>query len=121
MRRVGRLERELDRRVRDGERELDRLGEAAPTGVQLTEEPQRERAQPPVGRLVRHLLEERGLQRALAAGDDTTDIDSFRALDGLEVAVRVAVAAPESPELLLEAADVIVDGPAAFVELLRRL
>ncbi len=73
------------------------------------------------GTAVRHLLEERGLQRALAAGDDTTDIDSFRALDGLEVAVRVAVAAAESPELLLETADVVVDGPAAFLELLRRL
>jgi len=33
----------------------------------------------------------------LAAGDDTTDIDSFAALDGLEVAVRVAVASSEAP------------------------
>jgi trehalose 6-phosphate phosphatase len=73
------------------------------------------------GTAVRHLLEERGLRRALAAGDDTTDIDAFRALDGLDVAVRVAVAAPESPQLLLEVADVIVEGPAAFLELLRRL
>ena len=80
---------------------------------------------PPVGSnkgtAVRHLLEERSLRRALAAGDDTTDIDSFRALDGLDLAVRVAVAAPESPELLLEIADVVVDGTGAFLELLRRL
>ena len=51
---------------------------------------------PPVGShkgtAVRRLLEEHGLRRALAAGDDTTDLDSFAALDGLEVAVRVAVA-----------------------------
>jgi trehalose 6-phosphate phosphatase len=43
---------------------------------------------PPVdankGTAVRRLLAEHGLRRALAAGDDTTDIDSFRALDGLE-------------------------------------
>ena len=80
---------------------------------------------PPVGSnkgtAVRHLLEERRLRRALVAGDDTTDLDSFRALDDLELAVRVAVATPEAPTLLLEAADVVVDGQAAFLELLRRL
>ena len=73
------------------------------------------------GTAVRRLLEEHGLRRALAAGDDTTDIDSFRALDGLELAVRVAVVAPESPQLLREVADVVLDGPEAFLELLRRL
>jgi trehalose-phosphatase len=73
------------------------------------------------GTAVRHLLAEHGLRRALAAGDDTTDIDSFRALDGLDLAVRVAVAAPESPELLLEEADLVLDGPPAFLDLLRRL
>ena len=71
---------------------------------------------PPVGShkgtAVRHLIEERGLQRALAAGDDTTDIDSFAALDGLEVAVRVAVASKESPQLLVETADVVVGSTA---------
>jgi trehalose 6-phosphate phosphatase len=80
---------------------------------------------PPVsshkGTAVRHLLEERGLQRAFAAGDDTTDIDSFAALDGLEVAVRVAVASEESPQLLVEAADVVVGSPDEFLALLRRL
>ena len=54
---------------------------------------------PPIGShkgtAVLRLLEEHGLRRALAAGDDTTDIDSFAALDGLEVAVRVAVASAE--------------------------
>src|SRR4029453_2821299 len=62
---------------------------------------------PPVGShkgtAVRHLIEEHGLRRALAAGDDTTDIDSFAALDGLDVAVRVAVASQETPPLPVEA------------------
>jgi trehalose 6-phosphate phosphatase len=80
---------------------------------------------PPVGShkgtAVRHLLAERGLQRALAAGDDTTDIDSFAALDGLEVAVRVAVASAEAPSALLEAADLVLGSPDEFLSLLRKL
>jgi len=80
---------------------------------------------PPVGShkgtAVRHLLAEHGLRRALAAGDDTTDIDSFAALDDLEVAVRVAVASEESPQLLVEAADVVVGSTDEFLALLRRL
>ena len=80
---------------------------------------------PPVGShkgtAVRHLIDERGLRRALAAGDDTTDIDSFAALDGLEVAVRVAVASEESPQLLVESADVVVGSTSEFLELLRLL
>jgi trehalose-phosphatase len=80
---------------------------------------------PPVGShkgtAVRHLLEEHGLRRALAAGDDTTDLDSFAALDGLEVAVRVAVASAETPSALLDAADLVVDSTDEFLTLLRRL
>jgi len=80
---------------------------------------------PPVGShkgtAVRRLLGERGLRRALAAGDDTTDIDSFAALDGLEVAVRVAVASPESPRALLDAADIRLDSTEEFLALLREL
>ena len=80
---------------------------------------------PPVGSnkgtAVRRLLEQRELTRALAAGDDTTDIDAFRALDGLEVAVRVAVASEEAPELLREQADLVVESTGAFAELLARL
>ena len=39
----------------------------------------------------------RALDRALYAGDDATDLDAFRGLDGLEVAVRVAVVSEEAP------------------------
>ncbi|MBV8257046.1 MAG: trehalose-phosphatase [Actinobacteria bacterium] len=73
------------------------------------------------GTAVRHLLGGAGLTRGLAAGDDTTDLDSFAALDGLEVAVRVAVADAESPALLRESADVVLASTGEFLELLRRL
>jgi trehalose 6-phosphate phosphatase len=80
---------------------------------------------PPVeadkGTAVRALLGERELHRALYAGDDTTDLDAFRGLDGLEVAVRVAVASGEAPVGLREAADLVVDSPADLLELLRVL
>jgi trehalose-phosphatase len=80
---------------------------------------------PPVGShkgtAVRRLLEERGLRRALAAGDDTTDLDSFAALDGLDVAVRVAVTSAEAPQALLDAADLVVGSTDEFLALLRRL
>jgi trehalose 6-phosphate phosphatase len=70
---------------------------------------------------VEQLLEEAHLRRALYAGDDTTDLDAFAALDGLELAVRVAVATPESPPALRERADVVVDSPAGLVRLLAEL
>jgi trehalose 6-phosphate phosphatase len=80
---------------------------------------------PPVnadkGTAVRTLLAEHGLQRALYAGDDTTDLDAFRGLDGCEVAVRVAVASAEGPPGLREAADLVVSSPADLVDLLRAL
>jgi trehalose 6-phosphate phosphatase len=80
---------------------------------------------PPVdadkGTAVRTLLVEHGLRRALYAGDDTTDLDAFRGLDGCEVAVRVAIASAESPPGLREAADIVVASPAEFVEILRAL
>ena len=49
------------------------------------------------GTAVAHLLGERGLERALYAGDDTTDLDAFRAVEALELGVRVAVASQEGP------------------------
>lgn len=80
---------------------------------------------PPVGAhkgtAVAHLLGERGLERALYAGDDTTDLDAFNAIQGLELGVRVAVASPEGPAELRDAADIVVDGPAELRELLKRL
>jgi trehalose 6-phosphate phosphatase len=73
------------------------------------------------GTAVRSLLEHEGLARALVAGDDTTDLDAFRAVDNCELAVRVAVASAESPRELRESADIVVESTDAFLELLRRL
>ena len=80
---------------------------------------------PPVaadkGTAVRSLLEDRSLVRGLYAGDDTTDLDGFRGLDGCEVAVRVAVVSGEAPPGLAEAADLVVSSPEELVGVLRNL
>ena len=73
------------------------------------------------GTAVRRLLAERELRSALYAGDDTTDLDGFAALEGLELAVRVAIGSEEGPRELREAADIVVEDPNAFLGLLRRL
>ena len=73
------------------------------------------------GTAVRYLLEQRGLERALYAGDDTTDLDAFRALDEIEWGVRVGVVSDEGPRGLAEAADVVVHSPVELVDLLRTL
>src|SRR5205823_3279455 len=66
------------------------------------------------GTAVRRLLETTRLRSALYAGDDTTDLAGFSALDGLEAAVRVAVVSPEGPAELGARADVIVGSPEVF-------
>jgi trehalose 6-phosphate phosphatase len=73
------------------------------------------------GTAVRTLLGERNLRRALYAGDDSTDLDGFRGLDGIELGVRIAVASAEGPSELREAADVVVASPAELLSLLRSL
>jgi trehalose 6-phosphate phosphatase len=117
------------RGAQDEEAVLERLQDVAAAARDLGLVPQFGRkvleVRPPVeankGTAVRMLLEERGLARALYAGDDTTDLDAFRGLDGLELAVRVAVASAEGPQELVEAADLVVDSPDALVALLRRV
>lgn len=73
------------------------------------------------GTAVRHLLDRARLERALYAGDDHTDLDAFRALEELEVGVRLAVASDEGPPELRETADLVVDGPAGLLPVLGRL
>lgn len=80
---------------------------------------------PPVdadkGSAVRALVGRAAVRRGLYAGDDTTDVDGFAGLDGLELGVRVAVDSGETPRALLDAADVVVVGTDGVLELLRSL
>ncbi len=83
---------------------------------------------PPVpmdkGRGITRLLGEAGLDVALYAGDDRTDIDAFDGLRALVAggklgaAVCVGVASDETPPELEAAADLMVDGPAGVRDLL---
>jgi trehalose 6-phosphate phosphatase len=73
------------------------------------------------GTAVRRLLADSNLHRALVAGDDTTDLDAFRAVEGLELGVRVAVAADESPPELRASADVVVGSTQEFLALMKTL
>jgi trehalose 6-phosphate phosphatase len=80
---------------------------------------------PPVeahkGTAVRALVARAAVGRALYAGDDRTDVDAFTGLDDLELGVRVAVDSPEAPPELLAAADLVVEGTAGVLALLRTL
>jgi trehalose 6-phosphate phosphatase len=73
------------------------------------------------GTAVQALLEQHELTRALYAGDDTTDLDAFAALDPLELGVRVAVASPEGPAALQTAAQIVLPSQADVLPLLREL
>jgi len=73
------------------------------------------------GDAVLRMIEEESLRGALVAGDDVGDLPAFDAIAGLEIAVRVAVSSPESPEELSTRADVVVGSPEAFLTLLERL
>ena len=76
---------------------------------------------------VERIIQDEGLRAALYAGDDIADLLAFEALDRaredgrLEHAVKVAVRGAETPDALVAAADVVVDGPAEMVELLATL
>jgi trehalose 6-phosphate phosphatase len=67
------------------------------------------------------------IESALYVGDDTTDLDAFRALGSLvdegrlERALRVGVQSDEGPSEILDAADFVVDGPQGVRELLTLL
>jgi trehalose 6-phosphate phosphatase len=66
-----------------------------------------------------------GLEAACFFGDDWGDVAAFEALDRLAAkgvrTVKVGVQSEEAPDALLEQADVVADGPAGVLELLRSL
>lgn len=80
---------------------------------------------PGKGSVVRREARERGLRACLYAGDDRADLEAFAALDALRVegvaTVKVAVRSAESPQELLRAADLSVEGPKGFAGLLAQL
>jgi len=73
---------------------------------------------------VASLLAGEGLDRAVYAGDDRTDVDAFRRLGELReagelvAAVRVGVLSAEGPPEIAEEADVTVEDPAGWLEML---
>jgi trehalose-phosphatase len=70
------------------------------------------------------LLAEDGLDRAVYAGDDRTDVDAFRRLGDLRdsgelvAAVRVGVLSAEGPAEIAAESDVTVPDPAGWLEIL---
>ncbi len=68
-----------------------------------------------------------GLDRAVYAGDDRTDLDAFRRLEELReggelvAAVRVGVLSPEGPAELTEESDLTVGGPSGWLAILKWL
>jgi trehalose 6-phosphate phosphatase len=79
------------------------------------------------GAAVASILADDGIDRVVFAGDDRTDVDAFRRLAELReagelaTAVCVGVLSAEGPPEVAEEADVTVDGPAGWLEILRWL
>jgi trehalose 6-phosphate phosphatase len=79
------------------------------------------------GTALASVLGEADVETAIYAGDDTTDLDAFRALrrlldDGaLEHAVCVGVRSEEGPTEIAAEADLVVEGPDGVLELLAAL
>jgi trehalose 6-phosphate phosphatase len=101
--------------------EAERAGLDARWGRKVLE--LRPRARADKGTAVRTLLERSGARLALYAGDDTTDLDAFRGLREapLERAVAIGVASAEAAPALLQSADLVVEGPAGLLDVLRLL
>jgi trehalose 6-phosphate phosphatase len=86
---------------------------------------------PPVrmdkGAGISSFLEDEDVDAAMYAGDDTTDLDAFRALSELQRdgkinhAICVGVRSDEGPSGITDKADVVVDGTAGMQELLALL
>lgn len=76
---------------------------------------------------VASLLATDGVDRAVYAGDDRTDLDAFRRLrelrerGELDAAVCVGVVSSEAPAELAEESDLTVDGPAGWLRILEWL
>jgi trehalose 6-phosphate phosphatase len=73
------------------------------------------------------LLAAGGIDAAVYAGDDRTDLDAFRRLrelreaGELETAVCVGILSPEAPPELAEESDLRADGPEGWLAMLEAL
>jgi trehalose 6-phosphate phosphatase len=80
---------------------------------------------PTKGDVVETIAVHEGLRYVVYAGDDVADLEAFAAIDRLAapgvVGVKIAVRSAETPEALLSAADVVVEGPPGLIDLLRGL
>lgn len=102
--------------------------QAARTGLVLHAARMSMELRPPLsvdkGTVVRDLVQ--GLGAACFFGDDLGDLPAFTVLDelsrsGAMATMKVGVRSQEAPPELLEAADVVVEGPVGAVELLTTL
>ena len=80
---------------------------------------------PSKGDVLRRVVGEERLRGVLYAGDDLPDLEAFAAVDELRrsglIGIRIAVGSANAPDVVLETADLVVDGPPALVELLQGL
>ncbi|MGH2710563.1 MAG: trehalose-phosphatase [Actinomycetota bacterium] len=101
------LARSVDMKLIEGKRVVELLPPTTPTK----------------GDVVRR--EGAGLEAILYAGDDLADLEAFSAVDRLVEegarSMKVAIRSAETPAALLEAADLIVEGPLGLLELLGSL
>lgn len=101
--------------------------EAHRSGLELRAAKASVELHPPVlfdkGTVVEHTVD--GLGAACFFGDDVGDLPAFAALDRLRASgvhtVKIGVRTAEAPTALMETADVVVDGPAGALALLRTL
>jgi trehalose 6-phosphate phosphatase len=80
---------------------------------------------PSKGDVIDRVAAEEGLRGLLYAGDDLPDLEAFAAVEALRrsgvAGVRIAVRSTNAPEEVLGAADLVVEGPEALVDLLHGL
>jgi len=99
--------------------------EAQATGLGLHAARMSVELRPPLdidkGTVVADVVSRPGVRSAVFVGDDRGDLAAFRALDRLPTSLRVAVRSPEMPPEMPAAADLVVDGPAGVLDLLRGL
>jgi trehalose 6-phosphate phosphatase len=107
------------------EREGERLGLRITAGRGVVE------ARPPIradkGTATRKVVEEYEPRKALFMGDDTTDLDAFRELEGLreegvlEEILRIGVESEEGPPEIVSEADLVAEGTDGVERVLRAL